>query len=543
MAGAEIVRHAALFASGQMTAGRRLRLRVGLLPFIVAASVALSVILGIWGWGFRYEAPPTGSPLGWPAVVFRTLALFSLDSFDVVNGPWQIQVARLLAPVAIATAVLNVVLTSSTHRLHRAAARRLTEHRVVIGPPERVDPYLIESLLAWTAHPIDFGEEPAEGMLNPQVDWTSGDWIDAVAATAARDIVIATGQDERNLELLAELTAVNRSSTPRNQHILVETDDPELALWVSLAMASRHRDRNIEVVSWPDTMARRTAHRLVEIATRAVCESRPVCVAVLGDEIADSMVVGVAEHLAAWGRAAGTPKGRPSTLLVRSGRVPRARSDRVTVEEVNDVKEFDRVTVEEVNEVKDLVRWRPDAAVSYFADPTDTIQLAVELQATVAHCEVLVPSRSRQLLPGLIAVDLAARIRNGGTDGLDLEGPIVRVARERYRLEELGAWDVLEADQKREHIIRIRNLVWGLSQMEDIDLSVGALDPSKAILPTEVAKRLADLLVAKNLELGGAVLNLSTAPLWFQAVGLAVTVNERPTSPGRSPTPNAPTRR
>lgn len=270
----------ALLASGRKKAAFG---HLGILTrtaFLIAGLVLLTFVLGVIGWEMQDDVD-TVINLSWPAIIHRTLALLVLDSSGVVNAPWPLEVARLLAPVAGATLAIDFLITKSADRLHRAAARTAKGHHVLVGPVDRVRPYLAEVEPQRTVHAIGLDEESLTGVLRTRVDWSagfgpdglpsdnsrdlddqpgirqiSGSWIDLSACKSANRVVLASGDDEQNLQLLANLLAARSGNGDTTAQVIVEIQDPDLVPWLSLALAHQQPDADVEFVCWQDTVAR-----------------------------------------------------------------------------------------------------------------------------------------------------------------------------------------------------------------------------------------------------------------------------------------------
>lgn len=509
------------------------------LPVALAVGVIVvaAVTLGAWGWVELGRRDPAYEAR-WPTVASRTLALFVLDSGGVGNAPWQLEVGRLLAPLATATVALNLVFTSSAERLHRGAARNAAGHRVLIGPPDRIRPYLESRGAGQTVHAIDHNGDPVDGVIRTRVDWVGGDWIAAAAVDAADEIVIATSEDDRNLGLLGELLTTQSRQPEPGPMIIAEIDDPDLVLWLSVSLASQYPQSDVEIVCWPDTIARRAADKAWRAALDGQGNAAVPCVAVLGDgETAALVGTRLAERIERWAGTSDTPKGRKPVLRCVGFCEPSGT--------------FERVKVCSESKVYDLtVNAIPHAALSVFDDLPTSYRSGAELRARVPSCQVFVPSRTEQLLAGLSAVDMTS-VQVGAQLDLDLEGPLTRVARARFeirsRAEGLGPWNARPEQDRRNDVRQLRLLVQVASRSDDVRLEVGDLC-GPAVLPTDVTQRLRDELrdvgiapaptsgsgAAQDWIRLDAAPDLGNAPYWFSTAGLSLVAQLHPGASTRS---------
>lgn len=100
----------------------------------------VTVVFGWWGFA-RYSGQHPDVGLGWPEWLYGTMNLF-INGADVAPVPWQLGVARMLAPLVTFGVLVEVLLVGSAQRIRRWAASRASGHVLVVGPTERVRPYL-----------------------------------------------------------------------------------------------------------------------------------------------------------------------------------------------------------------------------------------------------------------------------------------------------------------------------------------------------------------------------------------------------------------
>jgi hypothetical protein len=226
--------------AGRATGARRL---------VLLALAAVAALLGAWGWRI-YEDQHPGLDLDLLALVHAVAGLFVLEG-EPQTVSWQLSVARILAPVALAGAATELVLVAFEERLRIRAAAQGVDHLVVVGPSPRARPYLRTGsdhvdLLAPAVHVERSASAPVEGTIRIDDDGTEDRWIGASNATRAGRVVLATGRDDRNL---AAMAALLERAPGRDGDLLVEVNDRDLGLRLSVMLASEHPDAHVDVVS------------------------------------------------------------------------------------------------------------------------------------------------------------------------------------------------------------------------------------------------------------------------------------------------------
>lgn len=253
--------------------------------------------------------------------VYHALRLFRLDA-DVADGeaPWQLNVARFLAPLVVAYAVLAAALALLRHRIEAwLVRRRARDHVVVIGSTEQAD-VIVETLhferrarrrTAWA----EFWTEPASalrrllatdyivvvddgsrsarraGMRAAGARVVVSDTRQQAAARAARvrtasHVVVLAGTDDDNLQALAAANAAlgptastapgsgarhrHRTSGSRGPTFHVGISDPMTWRELGLYALSAGTDDRTEFFSLTDRTARRLADEAAAQAQGAV---------------------------------------------------------------------------------------------------------------------------------------------------------------------------------------------------------------------------------------------------------------------------------
>ena len=185
--------------------GRRL-LREYRLPALVVLGV-VAWVLGYWGFTQLDDDH---------AASYRALQLFTLDAGDIVEEPvpWQLQIARYLAPIVALSAAITALLAVFGEQIQLLRVRFLTRnHTVVAGLGAK------GSRLAFNLHDagskvvvveLDRANGLIEGCRERGIPVVRGDARDPSilrkARTArARNAVVLCGDDSRNLDVVPAL--------------------------------------------------------------------------------------------------------------------------------------------------------------------------------------------------------------------------------------------------------------------------------------------------------------------------------------------------
>jgi len=502
--------------------------------FVLVAIAAISFVLGMIGW--RAEEP--GSSSDWPTLVHRTTALFLLDDSGAGSAPWQLDLARVLAPIVALAALLNWLVSDSAERLQSWASARATGHQVLIGPPDRLRPYVSLNGPANTVHVTIRGEQQMAGVLNAGVDWltepalSSGDrptsgmsnakrsWSTRCAVRRAERVVIATDDDQTNLSYLAELLrALEEPDDELDLHIIVELNDPALLPWLSLSLSHSTPGADVELVCRHLTVARKAVQEVMGPLdaphSKGAHREVPAVVALLGDsQIAQVAGPALVRALTDWHlRHAGWP--HPVVLVLDRERLldPNQVGPRVEVALHADLESL-------LDSARTLT-----AAVVLYTDPDESLRVGTRLRYANLSAEIWVPARAKELSGGLLALSTEVI-----EDASDLEGPLTHIARARYqRLRlahtELVSWEDLTPRARRGHVRAVRQVIDSLNDIDDLVLSATAstsapLEP----LPMDLATRVfAPPLFPEEWPTSHATAEeLAKCPYWLAQGGLHV---------------------
>jgi len=99
--------------------------------FLLVFLVIVSLVLGVLGWMVYFQN--SGEPLSFSSLVFLTLQLFTMNnSFEDALMPLSLNIARFLAPVSLASAVISALASNATKRLVFFRARLGRKKPVII---------------------------------------------------------------------------------------------------------------------------------------------------------------------------------------------------------------------------------------------------------------------------------------------------------------------------------------------------------------------------------------------------------------------------
>lgn len=228
-------------------------------PLAVAVSSGIALVLGILG----YQAAVPD--LEFTAAVLRSLQLFVLEG-GIVSGdtPWQLEVARFLAPAALGYAAIRGVLLVARDNVVTWRTRLTARgHTVVIGTTPTAQA-IATDLLAKKRRVVvlaSSGDTALEGLRARGATVIEGDATDPLILAGVRperatDVILSPGADTEAIRVLAACeTAIARA--PRSPAVHVEITTP--ALWSEVhcvALASPDARPRVEFFLAADREAR-----------------------------------------------------------------------------------------------------------------------------------------------------------------------------------------------------------------------------------------------------------------------------------------------
>lgn len=211
---------------------------------LVATGSLVALALGIWGFG-RYD--PAASVI---EGFYRSLQFFVLESGDTSPPlPWQLEVARLLAPAMTVTSAAFAALSVSRNRVDSWRAGRRSGHIVVCGLGQRGAPAAVtlqragHDVVGVDADPLSAGVQRCRHHRIPVVIGDAGDPLvlaRAGVASAAHLIVLTPALE---LSGRVALAAVEQASTRGGQPLSIhlEVDRPELASLLKAVQLTEHQ--------------------------------------------------------------------------------------------------------------------------------------------------------------------------------------------------------------------------------------------------------------------------------------------------------------
>ncbi|MGH9026444.1 MAG: NAD-binding protein [Acidimicrobiia bacterium] len=262
---------------------------------IVGVLAVVAIALGYWGWSL-VDDPTSDSIID---RVYRSVQLFPLESGGFEEAPWQLEVARILAPLVGAYAALSAltaIFRDQTSRLHTRLFAH--DHVIVCG----LGSFGRRHALALTGNgdhvvalEVDtdspaVGDCRDGGVVVLPGDATDPSLLRSASVRRARLLIAACGEDAANIAIAAEarrLTAGRR----RPLDCRVEVRDGELG-----RLLTRE-----ELARTEDAMVRVEFFQLAETGSRVLLDEFP-----------------------AFDATGSTPLGPPHLLIIGLGEMGRA---------------------------------------------------------------------------------------------------------------------------------------------------------------------------------------------------------------------------
>ena len=183
----------------------------------LAVLAIVTVLLGYVGYRAYFEDAGVGGSRG--DALYRTIQLFALEGGAVDPVPWQLEIARVLAPLVTALAVVNAIVAIFHEQLQTLKLRRMRGHAVVCGLGTR-GLRLAErfsergEVAAIERNPQAEGMERCrdEGIVVLIGDATDSALLAQTRPRSARYLIIVGDDDRSNAEVAARARelAVNR---------------------------------------------------------------------------------------------------------------------------------------------------------------------------------------------------------------------------------------------------------------------------------------------------------------------------------------------
>jgi hypothetical protein len=404
----------------------------------------VAVLLGTWGWAL-VEPEHGSSDLNALTIVYGVGGMFVFAGSAVENVPWQLEWARILAPLATAGAAIGLLIAAGDTRIRRLAARRAQGHLLLIGPASRVAVHAASAEKRPIVHADTSSGRPHEGSVHLPLDPADPDWVATLGATRAAKVVVATGGDDDDIALAGTLWRLQE--THPGLDVTVEIDDRSVALSLAAAFAVGAPDRLMHVLC-PDDLTARVAAALV---LAELVDDRPIVVAgdgplgdLLGAHLASALRDRYYQESLLRSRLA-ILAGRPTTF---------DRLNRLVADDP-------AIVLRRFSSLPDLVDWAPAGVIAVVdhQDRARSFRMAVELAWARPSSVIFLRSDAVDLPLGLRSLNIGGLIEDG-----QLVDPWTRAA-DRWLEGRTGTDDGVEA--RRAQTARdIRRLVAALVATE-----------------------------------------------------------------------------
>lgn len=263
--------------------------------------------------GYRSLETPSLTRLD---ALFASIQLFSLEtSISLNHVPWTLNVARFMAPLAVLYAAVATVFAVLRDQVERATVGALARRHVVLIGLGQTNASRTLSLLKARRRAVVVESDSAnaripgtraQGAYVLLGDGRQRTILRRARASRARHVIIATGDDSRNLDVADQVRILVDGDRRYRTTIHVSIDDP--ALWAQLGRLQLPRSRHESVIEFFN-LADRAAQSLLTEAEQIA--GTPVLTDVLidGDGVLADRVLG---HLS---RRAVLYGGHPRVVL------------------------------------------------------------------------------------------------------------------------------------------------------------------------------------------------------------------------------------
>lgn len=403
---------------------------------VLGALTVLATVLGIVG----FERLPQGGSWSFADSLYRSLQLFVLESGSVAPPvPWQLEVARVLAPALTVAAAVLTVLALFRERVRRLMVRlRARDHVVVAGLGSKGSPLALRLheegarvvAVERNADAPSIASARARGIPVVVGDATDPRILAQAALARARELFVVCAEDGTN----AGVTAAARRALAGGSRVLrafVHLDDLDLL---------RHLQGQ-ELASGGGPGVRTEFFNLADVAARMLLEAHPPgasphVIVGGGEGLAESVVLHVArERLGAGERLHVTVCG-PDAEADRARLL--ARNPRLAAGAAVHAWELHPAAG---GKPPAEVASAPPPAAAYVAGPTDAraVTLALALRATgfLDEAKVVVAVRDEDegvatALGGASGVVAFGVLTRAMTSALVTQGTIEVLARAKH---------------------------------------------------------------------------------------------------------------
>ena len=287
--------------------------------WLIGIAALLSFGLGLWGFE-RYYANLDQPQTTWTNV-YATMQLFLTTSTRVQDPiPWQLNVARFLAPIVASMAAVAGLLLLFREQLQRFRISRLRNHIIVCGMGEK-GTRLVQRLgsqghavVAIERDPLNSPLDTRRGTRSALVVGDARDQTVLVAAGIRRaaHVIALCGSDAVNAEVAA--LAILQSDERDGQPItcIVQIDDAELCRLLRMQQLASERVSRLEFFNAFEAGARALIADHPPFADSPATDETPHIVFVGLSQLLSSLVV---QSSRKW-RALGSHKGRRLAVTI-----------------------------------------------------------------------------------------------------------------------------------------------------------------------------------------------------------------------------------
>lgn len=208
---------------------------------IIALLAVLAHALGVWGWALYLTAkePAVWAQSGFLDLVYRSLTLFVLEGGgDVAGAPWQLEMARFLAPALLVYTAIMALFTAFRTQFQTFRAGFYRDHVVVCGLGEKG--FLIATALRAAGRRVIIVElDASNGRIEEARDQgivvllgnaTDGERLAGAGTARASHVFAVTGDDGVNAEVAVHARGfMDRRKSGQGLSCFVHISDPDLA--------------------------------------------------------------------------------------------------------------------------------------------------------------------------------------------------------------------------------------------------------------------------------------------------------------------------
>jgi len=204
---------------------------------LLGVSAAVSIALGYWGFQRHFGALDESRPF-W-TLFYLTLQLFVLESGGVsADVPWQLNVARFLAPVVAASAAVAALLVVFRDQIESLMIGRMSGHAIVCGLGEKGS-LLVRSLRERGHGVVAIERDAGNNFIGAARlggahvvvgDTRSEEVLRRAGARRARHLIAVCGDDGANAEIALQARSMSASRSRGALTCSAHIVDPRLCL-------------------------------------------------------------------------------------------------------------------------------------------------------------------------------------------------------------------------------------------------------------------------------------------------------------------------